>query len=47
MTHEITSATDGPRWLVTAKPDSTTKRERIDPTMFPEPQPKAPDEFEF
>ena len=43
MIFELTTAPDGTRWLVTQKPDGTTKRERIDPILFPAPQPK-PDE---
>jgi len=45
MTHEITTAPDGTRWLVTTKPDGTTKRERIDPRLFPAPQPEPEMEF--
>ncbi|NHQ74195.1 hypothetical protein HAT86_06915 [Roseovarius gahaiensis] len=43
MTHRIVTTPDGTRWFVASHPDGTTKRERIDPNLFPEPQPK-PDE---
>lgn len=47
MTQDLTTTPDGVRWLVTKKTNGETKRERIDPNLFPSPQPKPmePDDF--
>jgi hypothetical protein len=47
MNFDIIIAPDGTRWLIGTKPDGTTKRERIDPDLFPAPKPKAPVDFDF
>lgn len=47
MTYEISTSPDGTRWLVITKSDFTTKRERIDPLLFPPPQLKPLPESEL
>jgi hypothetical protein len=47
MTQELTTAPDGTRWFVASHSDGTTKRERIDPHLFPAPKPKEPEDFDF